>query len=130
MNLSPENANRLNLFSLFFSIVVLTLVLSPGCATVDNTADPLALLAEGENVIGSAAHTLADAADAGVISRDSDDYNKAAVAILDAGEKLDKGWELYAAGDITGALASRANAIALYLQLVRPTLIKYSLEAE
>ena len=110
MNLSPENANRLNLFSLFFSIVVLTIVLSPGCATVDNTADPLALLAEGENVIGSAAHTLADAAD--------------------AGEKLDKGWELYAAGDITGALASRENAIALYLQLVRPTLIKYSLEAE
>ena len=113
------------------AMVVFALLLSlASCATVNTSTDPLVLLAQAEKVLGTAAHTLADAGDAGILERGTDDYDKTALALLDAGEYLDKGWALYAAGDVAAALESREAAMALYMKVVRPTLVKYSLEDE
>lgn len=128
MNWKTLEEDRRSPLALFALLVVLMFALD-GCATIDRNLSPLELLAEGENVVGTAAHTLADSADAGIIERGSDEYDKAAIAILDAGEALDRGWELYASGDVIGAVASREAAMDLYRRLVRPTLVKYSLES-
>ena len=97
------------------------------CSDIVDDGSAVTVLTKGECFIGMAAHTLANGADAGIVSRDSEEYTDVAVMILDAGQHLDRGWELYMKGDGTGAVISQRMAMELYTRTVRPYLVRHAL---
>lgn len=114
--------NNLTAFSNTW-IAMLTLVgllAIAGCqpGTKQDTVDVL-ISAKAE--LTAAANTLADAADAGLISRKNPKYQNAKELLIEAQTTLKQAWALYFEDDIYGADLALVQTRSLYLR-VRPIL--------
>lgn len=76
-----------------------------------------------QTTVTTAANTLADLADAGIVSRESDDYRRIADALLEARDMVSFAWSAYLAGDTSEATQWRNAALSAYAR-VRPHLEK------
>jgi len=93
-----------------------------GCAVqpVQPQSVPESIAAAERHLI-AAAHTLADLADAGVISRDSSGYQEMAAAVREARDLIELAWRAHFAGDADAAGQWRDQSLQLYAAL-RPRL--------
>ncbi|MCB1723211.1 MAG: hypothetical protein KDJ39_05905 [Gammaproteobacteria bacterium] len=87
-------------------------------AQVMTTADLLDKTGENLAAIND---TLATLADAGIVSRDSDDYQTAKAALLEARDMLRYAWQAYFRGATSEAEDWRLQVVAAY-SAVRPKL--------
>jgi len=109
-------------------LMVIGLSLLLGCAP-QNTK-PLTYadtITAAEELVITAANTLADAADAGVISRDSAAYRGLKESIIDASQMVRFAWAAYLDGNQDEAEQWRQAIIMLYGQ-IRPALAEIAKE--
>lgn len=97
------------------SLIVITLL--SACATTDKPTDFASALAQTTYEITAAANAIADAADAGLISRESRDYQTVKQAFLTASTYLDLAWSYYGEGNYFDAANARQAALAAYLPI-------------
>lgn len=109
-------------------LMVLGLVLLLGC-TPQNTK-PMTYadtITAAEELVITAANTLADAADAGMISRESETYQGLKEAIIEASHMVRFSWAAYLDGNQDEAEQWRQAVIGLYGQ-IRPALAEITKE--
>lgn len=109
-------------------LMMLGLVLLLGC-TPQNTK-PMTYadtITAAEELVITAANTLADAADAGIVSRDSETYQELKEAIIEASHMIRFAWGAYLEGDQGEAEQWRQAVLELHSK-IRPVLVEFTKE--
>jgi hypothetical protein len=103
------------------SLLVLWLT---ACASVDTKPEPTPaeLLTMTTVELIAAANTVADAADLGIIQRDSQDYRRIKDALLAAHTYIELAWSYHSEGNYADAVAAREQAMDTYL-LIRASVV-------
>lgn len=119
------------LAAVLFSWVAILILLSwlVGCATVNKTITPEEALGQTQASLIAAINTLADAADAGIVSRDSDEYKQAKSMLKDARDAMEFAWAALLEGKPREAESWRRYALNQYTKL-RPQLAAYAAKME
>lgn len=79
--------------------------------------------------ITAAANTLADARDAGIVSSESEGYQRAKRVLTEASDYIQLAWAYWLEGDTLDAKQARQFAVAGY-NTVRPMLVEYQRKLE
>jgi hypothetical protein len=98
-----------NYFVVFFLVALLA-----GCATGDRPAGQESPLTALTAEVTAAANTLADAADAGLIRRDSDAYKAIKQALETVWTYLELAWSYHADGKVIDGNLARQQALSAY----------------
>lgn len=106
-------------------LVIGMAIFALGCQTIEDKPPTFVeLLSSTTKNVADAANTLADAADAGIISRESSTYTNLREILLSAQTYIELAWEYYAEGKIADATEARQQAAQAY-NIVRAALLRY-----
>lgn len=115
-----------------YSVLAMLLIVFSLTACQTNPTDDVTfedVLSQTTVELTAAANTLADAADAGIVKRDSHGYLTAKAALFEAQTYIELSWQYYADGDLDESHAARRLAVGSY-QSVRPILVEYQKSLE
>jgi len=124
----PPETKQTILVVLGWLLMMLGLILLLGC-TPQNTK-PLTYadtITAAEELVITAANTLADAADAGIVSRDSATYQELKEAIIEAAHMIRFAWSAYLDGNQDEAEQWRRAVLELHAK-IRPVLVEFTKE--
>lgn len=108
------------LIASWIAAIAVIAILLGGCQPGEKPST-IDLIVEAENVVATAAETVADAITLGRLDPQSPTYGRIYQGLQAASRALDAAWQAYRAGDMVGADGARRVALDAYMA-IRPML--------